>query len=129
MKLEDAIEGVLLGESLRSIRSRLLMEELGVYDEDGLATAFRKLDHERATKLQSETLRFVGTLCRVLGERHERDMRICTVIEVWVRETKDYDAFDALLSNFDWPGRARCLDQGRRLFPSTLTAHWEQEAY
>jgi len=124
MELEKAIEDILLGESLRSLRNRLLMDQLGVRDEDQLAVALRGLDDTRAAELRMDAQRFLGTVCRTLGERHERDMRICRVIEIWAEESKDYDAFDALLCNFDWPGRERILAEGRRLFPSTLTEHW-----
>lgn len=123
MNLSEAIENVLLGESLDSLHVRFQMAMLGVTKED-LPRALGALRTERRQELLRDATRFLGSVCRQLGERHENDERIGRVIEDWARRSKDYDAFDALLSHFRFHGRERWVEEGRRLFPRTLTEHW-----
>ena len=42
-----------------------------------------------------------------------------------MRRVEDYDAFDALLSNYKFAGREIIIRRGKQLFPGPLTAHWE----
>ena len=122
--LRQAVEDVLLGASIKTLHREYQMRRLAVDEDDEWIDALRRLSREERARLHSEALGFVGDVCRRLGERHSNDTRIRTVLEDWVRESKDYAAFDALLAHFDFPHRAQLLAEACRLFPSTLTAHW-----
>lgn len=89
--------------------------------------ALRRLDQEERADLRRDAGSFVGEVCRRLGERHAGDRRVASILQDWIRSNKDYAAFDALLSNFDFAARTQVLEEGRRLFPSTMTAHWAGE--
>lgn len=124
MNLPEAVESVLLGESLDSLHVRFQMAMLGVAKEEDLPEALGGLRTARRQELCRDATRFLGSVCRHLGERHAGDERIGRVIEDWARKSKDYDAFDALLCHFRFHGRERWVEEGRRLFPRTLTEHW-----
>ncbi len=95
MKVEAAVDRVLLGESMQclaeSYREQLLVG-LGLNPEECEDALFLKETHKLRT---------------------------------WVRVVEDYDAYDALLSNYRFEGRDVVIRRGRMLFPGPLTAHWE----
>ncbi len=117
MKVEEAVDRVLLGESMgdlaESYRGELLVG-LGLDPEECDDTLFLK-----------ETHRFMSRVCVHLGERHAGDPRASEALQAWVRLVDDYDAYDALLSNYRFDGRDVVIRRARMLFPGPLTAHWE----
>ncbi len=122
---EEAIESVLLGESLAQLFQRVQMETLRARDREDFDQKLASLDRGAREDLKERCARFVGNICRLLGERHEGEDRIARVLLAWTRISKDYDAFDALLCHFDFPKRPQVLEEAKLLFPSTLTAHWD----
>lgn len=38
-----------------------------------------------------------------------------------------YEAWDALLAGFDFPGKAALVRRGKMRFPGPLTAHWPED--
>ena len=124
MKLEEAYESVLLGESLPALHERHQHESLGIEDPKEARKKLRGLPTPAQQELRDDATRFLGSLCRLLGDKHAGEDRIATLLRGWAERSKDYEAFDALLCNFEFPGRMQVLAEGRRLFPSTLTAHW-----
>lgn len=123
-ELRSAVQDILLGAQIRTVHLEYQMRRLEIDDEDDWVDAIRRLDRSEREALRQDANNFVADVCRRLGERHNNDRRICTVLEDWVRDNKDYAVFDTLLSNFDFPSRGQVLDEGRRLFPNTMTAHW-----
>ncbi len=119
MQLAEAVDRVLLGESLRGIAAAYraeLLEDLGLDPEQARPETFRR-----------ETHQFMGKLCRELADRHPGDTRAGAALREWVRRVDDYDAFDALLTAFgSFDGRETVVRRGRRLFAGPLTAHWEE---
>src|SRR5690606_6494253 len=117
MDVADAIERVLLGESLRAIAAahrEELIVDLGLDPAEVAPDQFR-----------GDTRRFMNRLCRTLAERHEADWRVAAALAEWVQRVDEYDAFDALLSHFPaLEGRELIVPRGRPLFPGPLTAHW-----
>lgn len=117
MKLEEAARWILLGESMQhlaeSYREQLLVD-LGLDPEECDETLFLE-----------ETRKFMGRLCIHLGEKHDGDARASAALQAWVQVVEDYDAFDALLSNYRFAGREVVIRRGKLLFPGPLTAHWE----
>lgn len=122
--IRAAVEEVHLGASIADLHDGFLMRVLAIDREDDLTSVLRDLPLEQRRAVREHARRFTGDVCRRLGDLHGRDTRVCRVLEEWVQTSKDYDAFDALLSNFDFPARERLVEEGKRLFPSTLTAHW-----
>ena len=118
MDLQEAAERVLLGESLvglsRQYREELLLE-MGFDLEEAPDDLFRK-----------ETMRFVNQLCRHFGDRHAGDRRVAAALENWVRQVEEYDAFDTLLTHYEFESRAAVMRRGKILFPGPLTAHWAE---
>lgn len=116
MLIEEAIERVRLGESIAQIseayRSGVLLS-MGLSAQDVGPSAFRK-----------EARGFVNKLCRELGDRHGGDRKVGVALRAWVESVTDYEAWDALLSSFDFEGKARFIERGRRLFAGPMTAHW-----
>ena len=116
MELTEAVDRVLQGESLRDVFAHYrdgLLVDMGFDPEEAPDDLFRK-----------ETMRFVNQLCRRLGEHHDGDRRAAAALVDWVRECEEYDAFDALLSHFEFDSRDAVITRGRVLFPGPLTAHW-----
>lgn len=116
-KLIDAADRVLLGETLRhvalSYREALLVE-MGFDPEDAPEGLF-----------VVETTRFMNQVCRHLGDRHAGDPRVAAALSDWVRHVDEYDAFDVLLSHYQFESRETVLRKGQMLFPGPLTSHWE----
>lgn len=117
MKVEEAVDRILLGESMQALagsyREKLLVD-LGLDPEECEDTLFLK-----------ETHKFMSRVCLYLGEKHAGDARASAALQAWVGVVEDYDAFDALLSNYDFAGREVVVRRGKILFPGPLTAHWE----
>jgi hypothetical protein len=123
--IASAVADVQLGASLADVWRACLARLLAVPADDRLEAEISRLSAPYRRELQAQATRFTGAVCRWLGERFARDARICRVLEEWVRQSGDYDAYDALLGNFDFPARPRLLAEARRKFPRTLTAHWD----
>lgn len=120
MDVADAIERVLLGESMRSVAA--------AHREQVIRSVGLAVDEVGAREFWDDTRRFMNRLARDLGERHAGDSRVCAALAEWVRRVDDYDAFDALLAHFDrFEGRALIVRRGKQLFPGPLTAHWGSE--
>ena len=117
MKQHEAVERVLLGESLASIAGAL-REEL--YERDGIDPE----EDDDTYRYAADVNGFMRDLCRELGERHADANRVGMALREWVESCSDYEAWDALLSSFDFEGRARYVARGRQMFPGPLTAHW-----
>lgn len=120
MDLDYATRCVLEGESIAQLSARYredLLQEMGLDPEEAEASTFA-----------NDTRRFINRLCRQLGDRCAGDARVAASLSEWVRRpsVEDYDAFDALLSNFRFDGRELLLRKGRSLFPGTLTSHWDE---
>ena len=122
--LSEAIESILLGESIHSVREGFLWGVLEALDPKDFEERWHSLADGRRREIQEQARNFTSDLVRRLAERHEGDERACAALLEWSDRSKDYETFDALLCHFDFPSRQRTLDEGRRLFPSTLTSHW-----
>lgn len=117
MEIEHAVDRVLLGEPLESIAAAHREELLR---DSGL-------DPRQAGPgvLQAETRGFMKKLCRQLGERHAGDRRALVGLRDWLRGAEDYEAYDALLTHFDFEGKETLIRRGRILFAGPMTAHWK----
>lgn len=119
MDLESAVRDVLLGASLASVAAgnrQNLIETFAFRPEEVTPDTFRK-----------ETESFMRRLCRVLGDRHGGDARVQWALREWVLQVDLYEAWDALLSGFEFEGKEALVRRGRVLFPGPLTAHWTGE--
>ncbi|MAE76685.1 MAG: hypothetical protein CMJ85_07455 [Planctomycetes bacterium] len=123
MDIAKAVEEIRLGASIHDLFRDFLASQLSVSTGE-LRRTLSDLTVERQRQLNDEALGFTGSLCRQLGERFDGDPRMCHVLLEWLRTHKDYEAFDVLLTSFDFPARLQVLAEGRRLFPATLTSHW-----
>jgi len=107
MDVRDAVERVLLGESLRMLaiaHREELVEALGL-DVDAIPSQ----------EYWDDTRRFMNRLCRELGDRHCGDSRASAALCEWVQRVDDYEAFDSLLANFDdFEGRELLVQTGER---------------
>jgi hypothetical protein len=118
LDVPTAVDRILLGESLASIaenhRSGLL-REVGLDESEARPTTFA-----------AETSSFMRTLCRTLGERHGDDRRVMIALRDWIdhRGAECYEAYDALLTHFDFEGKDALIHHGRMLFAGPMTAHW-----
>ncbi|MBK8980051.1 MAG: hypothetical protein IPM29_29475 [Planctomycetes bacterium] len=118
MEVSEAIERILLGESLAQV--------VAAWREEALAALGLRLDEARPETFRPEAIRFANKVCRTLGERHEGDSRAETALAVWARQVDEYDVYDALLSHFrSFDGRDALVRRGRQLFPGPLTSHWD----
>ena len=117
MDHSEAVARVLQGEALRSIAGAYrddLITAMGLQDDDITDNTFK-----------GETSRFMKQLCRHLGDRYEGDQRVGVALLDWVHQVDDYEAYDALLTSFQFETRPSVVRKGRILFPGPLTAHWE----
>lgn len=113
---EQVVERVFLGESLVQIAAAYReerMAEVGLDPRESLPETF-----------EPETTSFMKALCRHLGERHAGDRRVLVALREWVRVTDHYEAWDALLTHFDFDGKDALIRRGRVLFAGPMTAHW-----
>ena len=118
MELAEAVERVLLGEALPAIAAAYREETLvsvGLDPREALPATFQK-----------ETGAFMKKLCRLLGERYEGDPRAMAALLEYVRDTEHYEAWDALLTHFDFDGKDALIRRGRVLFAGPMTAHWAE---
>lgn len=112
----EAIESIRLGEDLSSIaaghRARLCRGA--------------DIDPEEADDevFAAEVAGFMRALCRRIGDRHAGEARMAAALRDWVERSRDYEAWDALLSGFEFEGRSRYVERGRVMFPGSMTAHW-----
>jgi hypothetical protein len=121
MELGEAVDRVLLGESMRAVAE--------AHREHVLASLGMEPDEVNPRARWEDTDRFMKVLCRELGDRHAGDSRVAAALSAWAHRVDDYEAFDALLANFHgFEGHGQLLRRGRQLFPGPLTAHWESEA-
>ena len=114
--LDKSVESVLLGESLRDVASSYrysLLADMGFEPEEAPKDLF-----------EQETLRFMNQVCRQLGHCYAGDRRAATALQDWIRDVEEYDAFDTLLTHFEFEGKEVILNRARVLFPGPLTAHW-----
>lgn len=119
-KIREAAESVLLGESLRRVAvgyREALLHEMGFDPEDAPDDLFVK-----------EKIQFINQVCRHLGDRHAGDRRAAAALADWVQHVDEYDAYDALLSHFQFESRGAVLRKAQMLFPGPLTSHWECDA-
>ena len=116
MKLEEAVERVRLGESIAQISDAYragVLRAMGLSAQDVGPQTFRK-----------EARLFVNKLCRELADRCAGDRKIALALRTWVEGVSDYEAWDALLSAFDFEGKGRWIERGRAMFAGPMTAHW-----
>ena len=124
-ELREAIEDLRMGLRLTELYREKRQKYLGIEDPKAFEKLWAKLTHEERADLDAKALDFVEAVCRRLGETSAGDQRIALLLIEWADRSKEYVAFDVLLTEFgDFDQRARILQQGLRLFPSTLTAHW-----
>ena len=119
MQLERAVKEILLGASVQSVGAAYrqdLIDAFGFRPEEVTPRTFA-----------AETEAFQRRLCRLLGDKHAGDPRVAVALRDWVMLSDHYEAFDALLSAFDFPGKQTVVERGRMLFPGTMTAHWTEE--
>ena len=116
MDLRRAVEDVLLGASLGQIAAAYRQSLIEAFD-------FRAEEVTKDT-FAEETASFMKKIARQLGERHGGDPRVLHALRDWVLAVEHYEAWDALLSGFEFPGKAALIRRGRLLFPGPLTAHW-----
>lgn len=118
MDAKRAIEDVLLGASLRQVAIAYrddLIEQFQFRPEDVKPTTFAR-----------ETDTFMKVVARQLGDRHRGDPRVRNALQDWVMQSDHYEAWDALLGSFDFPGKPMLVERGRKRFPGPLTAHWDE---
>jgi len=116
MDLRRAVEDVLLGAPLGQIAAAYRQDLIEAFD-------FRPEEVTKDT-FADETASFMKKVARHLGDRHAGDQRVLQALHDWVLGVEDYEAWDALLSGFDFHGKAALIRRGRMLFPGPLTAHW-----
>ena len=87
---------------------------MGLGEDDVSNDTFKKESHA-----------FIGKLARHVGERHGGYSRAAVALKAWCLSVEDYDAWDALLSEYEFDGRDALLRRGKVLFPGPLTAHWD----
>ena len=119
IELKEAVDRVLLGESLRVLAS--------AYREELLISEGLDPQESDPTAMRADVHKFIAGVCRHLGERHAGDERACVALRDWAAVVEDYDAYDALLTGFQFEGRSHFLEKGCLLFPRTLTSHWDKE--
>jgi hypothetical protein len=119
MQLERAVKEILLGASVQSVGA--------AYRQDLIDAFGFRPEEVRPETFTAETESFQRRLCRLLGDRHAGNRRVGQALHDWVMLSDHYEAFDALLSAFDFPGKEALVQRGRRLFPGALTSHWTGE--
>lgn len=116
MDQKRAIEDILLGASMRQV---------AIAYRESLIEAFQFRPEEvSSTTFAKETESFMKNVARHLGEKHRGVGRVQHALQAWVMECDHYEAWDALLAGFDFPGKSALVRRGRMRFPGPLTAHW-----
>ena len=116
MQIGEAIERIRLGETILQVSDAYrtgVLASMGLSLQDVGPQTFRK-----------EARAFVNKLCRELAEKFAGDRRIAFALRAWVETVTDYEAWDSLLSAFEFEGKARWIERGRRMFAGPMTAHW-----
>jgi hypothetical protein len=116
MDVSAAAADVLLGASLQQIASEVREQWIRDFQ-------FRP-EEVTADTFCVEVAAFMRKLARHLGDRHVGDARVGAALRDWVAQCDHYEAWDALLSGFDFAEREVLVRRGRVLFPGPLTAHW-----
>lgn len=116
MNVDRAVQDVLLGASLGSVAA--------AYRQDLIEAFGFRPEEVRPDTFAAETEKFMRRLCRQLGDRHGGDPRVEWALREWVLLVDHYEAWDALLSGFEFDGKEALVRRGRVLFPGPLTAHW-----
>jgi len=119
MELRSAVEDILLGASLGQIAAEYRQELIESF-------SFRD-DEVTSETFSEETAAFMRKVARRLGDRHAGDARVLRPLHDWVLQVDHYEAWDALMSGFEFPGKQAVMRRGKVLFPGTLTAHWSEE--
>ena len=117
MDVPGAAADVLLGASLQQIAA--------AFRDDLIRHFGFRADEVTPDTFRNEVVVFMRKLARHLGDRHRGDVRAGQALREWIRQSDDYDAWDALLSGFAVDGREALVRAGRMRFPGPLTAHWE----
>jgi hypothetical protein len=117
MDLQRAVEDILLGASLRQVAAAYRQSLIEQFE-------FRPEEVTPAT-FMTETTAFMRKVARHLGDRHRGEPRVQQALQEWVLRVEHYEAWDALLAGFDFPGKQALVRRGRMLFPGPLTAHWD----
>ncbi|MGE3173660.1 MAG: hypothetical protein AB7O97_13635 [Planctomycetota bacterium] len=119
MDLRRAVDDILLGASLRQVAQayrQSLIEQFEFRPDEITASTFAR-----------ETEAFMKTVARHLGDRHRGEPQVQQALFEWVAMVEHYEAWDALLAGFEFPGKSTLIRRGRVLFPGPLTAHWYSE--
>lgn len=114
---EEVTERVLLGESLARVAA--------VYREERMAQVGLDPREALPETFAPETAAFMKSLCRHLGDRYPGDHRVLVALRDWVRVADHYEAWDALLTHFEFDGKDSLIQRGRILFAGPMTAHWQ----
>src|SRR5688572_2968846 len=102
MQLERAVREILLGASVQSVGAAYRQELIDAF-------AFRPDEVKRDT-FAAETESFQRRLCRMLGDRHGGHPRVGQALRDWLLLSDHYEAFDALLSGWDFPGKEALVE-------------------
>lgn len=116
MDLATAVDDILLGASLREVAAAYRQSLIDAF-------GFRP-DEVTPETFAAETTTFMRRVARHLGDRHAGDRRVLQPLHEWVQQVDHYEAWDALLSGFDFPGKEALVQRGEVLFPGPLTSHW-----
>ena len=119
MDVQAAVDDILLGASLRQVAGdyrQSLIDGFGFRDDEVASDTFSE-----------EPTSFMRKVVRQLGDRHAGDSRVLRPLHDWVLQVDHYEAWDALLTGFEFPGKSAVVRRGKLLFPGTLTAHWSEE--
>ena len=116
MDLRRAIEDVLLGASLRQVAD--------AYRDDLIAAFDFRPEETGPDTFADETTAFMKKVARQLGDKHAGDVRVMQALLEWIVLSEHYEAWDALLSGFEFQGKEGLIRRGRVLFAGPLTAHW-----
>ncbi len=120
MTVTAAVEDVLLGATLLQVAREY---------RDKLIEDFRfREDEVTKDTFAEETGKFMRQVARHIGDRHAGDPRVLPALHAWVLLVDHYEAWDALLAGFDFPGKAALVRRGKMRFPGPLTAHWQEGA-
>jgi len=118
MDLQRAVQDVLLGSALAQVAAAFRQDLIAAFD-------FRP-DEVYAETFADETATFMRKVARKLGDEHTGRDRVGAALCDWVQQVDHYEAWDALLSGFEFEGKEQLIRRGRRMFPGPLTAHWRR---
>ena len=116
MEVEEGVERVLLGEPMKMLA--------GAHREELLVALGLDPDDAETNTGARDTQLFMNKVCRRLGDRHEGDRRAMVALRNWIQFVADYEAWDALLTHFDFEGKETVVRRGQVLFAGPMTAHW-----